>query len=250
MDRQLLGKSILFTVLIFVAMNFVCLLIMVLLGYLPDPDALLDTDKAMNMGSFFGAVGKDPNGFIASLFTPAGSSVLGNFFALLANLSSGREMFVDIYGIGTTDLLRTEKLQGITYGLGLAFIIATFLVPALIVRYKVSQDEPKTAYIGYIIGIVVCALVPLIMGAAKFIFPMELNHPDYVYTSLFVSTSYYAAGDYMNYFIPWLMSLGLNLPPPRFEPSWDAFAVLNVLLNGAFSGVIFGGLGYLFGTGE
>lgn len=247
MEGNLIGKSIFFTIIIFVVANFVFMMVMVLLGYLPDPTALLDSSKALNLGTFFGLMGQDPNGFIAGLFAPAGSSFLNNFMALLANLSSDAENFVDIYGIGVTDLLRADKLQGITYGLGLAFLVVLFLAPALIVRYKVAPEEPKAAYIGYILGILICALIPMLMSLIKLVFPMELNHPEYVFTTLFVSTSYYPPAG-IDYFVPWLFSLGLGTPLPRFEPTWDTFAVLNVVFNAIFTGVIFGGLAYLFGS--
>ncbi len=247
MEGNLIGKSILFTIIIFVVLNLVFMMIMVLLGYLPDPTALTDSSKALNIGSFFGLISLDPNGFVASLFAPAGSSFLNNFMALLANLSSNTEEFVDFYGIGVTDLLRVDKLQGITYGLGLAFLIVLFLAPALIVRYKIAPEEPKAAYIGFILGILICSLIPMLMSIIKLVFPMEVNHPDYVFTTLFVSTSYYPPAG-MNYFLPWLVSLGLGTTLPVFDPTWGTFDVMFVIFNAIFTGVIFGGLAYLFGS--
>lgn len=247
MENNLIGKSILFTIIIFVVLNLLCMVVMVFLGYLPDPQALNDPSKALNIGSFFGLVSLDPNGFVAGLFAPAGGSFLDNFFALLANLSSNAEAFVDLYGIGVTDLIRTEKLQPITYGLGLAFLVVIFLVPALIVRYKVAPEEPKAAYIGFILGIIICALIPMILSMIKFIFPMERNHPEYIFTTLFVSTSYYPPAS-VDYFVPWLVSIGLGTELPRFDPVWGTFDILYVIFNAVFSGVIFGGLAYLFGS--
>jgi hypothetical protein len=117
------------------------------------------------------------------------------------------------------------------------------------VKKKIAQDEPKAGTIGFILGFLICAIIPMILSVANMLFPMEPNHADYVITTIFVSQNYFPPGG-LSYLMPFILSIMLDLPLPAYSINWETINYLIVIFNGLFTALIFAGISSLFGNSD
>jgi hypothetical protein len=137
------GKTLGGALLIYIISNFIFLLAFIGLGGIEGTD----------IGALFGNIGKDIFGFLAVLFGPGGGVVGGSvpttFMYFLNDL------------LADTPVNKTAANV-----IGLLWVLLPGLLASLVAGMKFADDSSKTAFFGVFIAILICTLIPMILGAA------------------------------------------------------------------------------------
>ena len=159
-----------------------------------------------SIGQFFTDMSHDTFGFISALLSPGGGKMWTS-----QNPATGFKDPISVIGALLMDFDANNKDTIIDF-VAILWVIAPGLIAALVAGIKMAEDNSKSAFFGIFLAILILTAVPMIFGLTGQITTLSTH------------------------------AITTNLVPDMYYQLTGNMAYIAPILNGAFMGIIYGGI--------